>query len=236
MQSYLDGGGRLYTTHYYYNWFTKPSGPPAFQDVAGWVPPKLGEHYLHYYVDSSFPKGQAYAAWLLGNVGAPSVTGSLASGVQIALTDTRWDVKAAGLPTYPDSTSWLYFADSPGADGGPPASYDTTYLSFNTPTTAPTSTHVLFGMGLAALACDCATGGLVETSDDGMSAIDSGRDAPWERSDSPPRHAPTGVRRTAAAQSSLACRRRALRAKSGRIWCGAQTSCAMRAALYCIQQ
>jgi hypothetical protein len=138
MQSYLDGGGRLFTTHYYYNWFAPPTGPAAFQPVADWYPergplsPDAG-----YYVDSSFPKGQKFAAWLLANVGGPNVTGSVSSGVQVALFDTRNDVARAGPPLYPKSTRWIYNAGSSGPDGGPPWTYDTSYLSFNTPTTAP---------------------------------------------------------------------------------------------------
>jgi hypothetical protein len=47
------------------------------------------------------------------------------------------DVDTAGMPDHPGSTRWIYSADSPGGNGGPPAQYGTTYLSFNTPTTSP---------------------------------------------------------------------------------------------------
>jgi hypothetical protein len=140
MKSYLDGGGRLFATHFYYAWFAPPNGPSDFQGLASWNPGQAS--YPNYYIDSNpnFPKGQAFASWLLTNVGAPDVTGSVSTGVQIATPNSLHDVDSSGLPTFPGSTRWIYGAASPGTNGGPPASYGTTYLSFNTPTNvAPAS-------------------------------------------------------------------------------------------------
>jgi hypothetical protein len=140
MQSYLNGGGRLFATHFYYNWFAPPNG--QFQQVADWYPGQAHRYFTGtsaspYFIDSSFPKGEALATWLLAYVGAPNVTGSVSSGVRIKLSDTNNDVNASGPPTYADSTRWIYNASSPGADGGPPALFSTMYLSFDTPTTVP---------------------------------------------------------------------------------------------------
>ena len=136
MKSYLDGGGRLFATHFYYAWFAAPNGPADFQSMASWNPGQSS--FPNFYIDSnpSFPKGQDYAKWLLANVGAPDVTGSLTTGVQITTPNSLHDVDTAGMPAHPGSTRWIYGAASPGPNGGPPANYGTTYLSFNTPTTA----------------------------------------------------------------------------------------------------
>jgi hypothetical protein len=142
MEAYLNGGGRLFTTHYYYNWFANPTGPAAFQNVVSWNPGGAAQFTdglgnLVMWIDTSFPKGQAYGSWLLANIGNPKVTGSLASGVQIQLTDTRNDVDTAGMPSFPDSTRWIYNADSAGTGGAPPAKYSSAYVSFNTPVNPP---------------------------------------------------------------------------------------------------
>jgi hypothetical protein len=134
MQDYLDGGGRLFTTHYYYNWFTDMTGGATeYQSVVSWNPGGA-QTYNGYYIDTSFPKGQAYGAWLLANSIA---TGSMSSGIQIGVTDTRNDVDTAGMPSYPDSTRWIYNANNPGSSGGPPASYSSAYVSFNAPLSPP---------------------------------------------------------------------------------------------------
>jgi len=130
MQQYLDNGGRLFTTHFYYNWFTQP-GVAEYANVAAWAA-NSANGYSTYWIDTSFPKGQAYGAWLLANGIA---TGSMQAGISIAVTDTRNDVNQAGLPTYPDSTRWIYNADSAGSMGAPPSAYSTEYVSFNTPVT-----------------------------------------------------------------------------------------------------
>jgi hypothetical protein len=136
MKSYLNGGGRLFATHFYYAWFAPPNGPTDFQSLASWNPGSATT-FPNYYIDSSFPKGQALASWLIGNVGAPDVTGSLATGVQIGISNSMHDVDTAGTPAHPGSTRWIYSAANPGANGEPPASYSTAYLSFNAPTSSP---------------------------------------------------------------------------------------------------
>src|SRR5262249_25564202 len=66
MEGYLQGGGRLFTTHYYYNWFTPPTGPADEQTVVNWaIPEGLSEQpYNTFFIDTTFPKGKAYADWL----------------------------------------------------------------------------------------------------------------------------------------------------------------------------
>jgi hypothetical protein len=121
MHDYLSGGGRLYTTHYYYNWFAPPTGPVDYQGVVNWTP-ESGTSFASYFIDSSFPKGKAFADWLEGQ-GVTQTYG------QINLIDTKTDVSTIKPP---GSTRWIYNADSAGNPN-----YATSYLTFNTPVGAP---------------------------------------------------------------------------------------------------
>jgi hypothetical protein len=132
MDVYLKGGGRLFTTHYYGNWFIPTTGTADLQSVAQWAsimpggwnanePDSEGD-----VVDQSFPKGQAYAAWLQDN----GISTSLGN---ITLSDLRDDIiapKPTGCTAASClSTRWIY---NPG-DSHP------RYLSFNTPVGTPTA-------------------------------------------------------------------------------------------------
>ncbi|MGH7298369.1 MAG: hypothetical protein ACRELB_25745 [Polyangiaceae bacterium] len=127
MDVYLKGGGRLFTTHYYGNWFIPTTGTADLQSVASWasVMPNgwqgnAGDSEADA-VDQSFPKGVAYAQWLQDN----AISTSLGN---ITLSDLRDDIlspKPAGCAANQSclSTRWIY---NPG-DQHP------RYLSFNTP-------------------------------------------------------------------------------------------------------
>ena len=120
MHDYLSGGGRVFTTHFYYNWFAPPSGPPDFNGVALWsLDGSLTS--TRYFIDTSFPKGTAFAEWLQAN----NVT---TNPGQIDLVDTRGDV----AEITPKATRWIYNAAAPGD-----ADYSTVYMSFNTPLEKP---------------------------------------------------------------------------------------------------
>jgi hypothetical protein len=123
MHDYLNGGGRLFTTHYYYNWFAPPTGPSDFQSVVNWALPESfsTQPYTSFYVDTTFPKGKAFADWLQGN----AVTTTYG---QINLADTRYDMNG----TTPESTRWIYNADAMGSP-----TYATMYMSFNAPVAVP---------------------------------------------------------------------------------------------------
>jgi hypothetical protein len=127
VDAYLNGGGRLFATHYFYNWFTPPDGTTDLNQVARWAPDGQQTSDLEDdTVDQSFPKGQAFAQWLQFN----NISTSLGS---ISLADTRDDVTApapAGCNSATASclsTQWIVS----------PRSTHPRYLSFNTPTTQP---------------------------------------------------------------------------------------------------
>jgi hypothetical protein len=130
MDSFLNGGGRLFTTHYYYNWFTP--FPPASADIGGavnWNIPATNAMHIQSETDSidqTFPKGAAFATWLQDN----AITTTKGS---ITLADVRTDIaglEPAGCSEAMGtcrSTQWIY----------EPMSSDPRYVSFNTPVASP---------------------------------------------------------------------------------------------------
>ncbi len=130
MEAYLNGGGRLFATHYYYNWFAPPTGPSDFQSVVNWAP-GLAQgfnteipNFNNYYIDQGFPKGQAFAEWLQ-HAGVTQQLGF------INLADTRWDMDTVTSK----STDWIYNANSE-LKTATNSNYSSMYMSFNAPTTA----------------------------------------------------------------------------------------------------
>jgi hypothetical protein len=128
MKTYLESGGRVFGTHYHYNWFTTTppcaawencNGPADFASVASWRQPNnAGSN--PFYIDTTHPRGKAFADWLQ-NVGVSQTYG------QMTLVDTRRDV---GSHDPKKSTRWIYTGQNMGT-------YDTYYLSFNTPVGKP---------------------------------------------------------------------------------------------------
>ena len=134
MDVFLKGGGRLFTTHYYGNWFIPTTGTADLQSVAQWgstdVNNPAGWNGTNLTfpeadtVNQTFPKGMAYAQWL--QTVATLVSTSLGN---ITLSDVRDDIlapKPAGCAATQSclSTQWIY---NPGEANHP------RYLSFNTP-------------------------------------------------------------------------------------------------------
>src|SRR5262249_43488710 len=73
MKSYLDAGGRVFASHWHNYWLKK--GPAPFPSLATFVSePDLNS--ITASLDSSFPKGQAFAEWLI-NVNASTTKGEL---------------------------------------------------------------------------------------------------------------------------------------------------------------
>jgi len=128
MGKYLDGGGRAFVTDFFVDWFSPPAAPAVDATVASWPGWDNAMQYGNYFIDQTFPKGQAFAQWLVKN----GIAQQAGTAVQIPLTDTWADVDGSGPPTYPDSTRWIYNAENAGD-----AASSTSYLSFNTPIGTP---------------------------------------------------------------------------------------------------
>lgn len=115
---YTSSGGRVFATHYSYTWLA--NGPDPFPRTGDWKPDQSTPNPdpFHGLIDMSFPKGQAFAKWLL-NVGA-----SLALG-KIDIKDPRHDINAAYKPP---SQRWIY------GDNKTNSTQDVMlHMTFNTP-------------------------------------------------------------------------------------------------------
>jgi hypothetical protein len=107
---YLNAGGRLFSTHYSYQWLTYANSP--FNAVStdnggmGWdvdqAMPCGNASSCGYMatLDTSFPKGMAFSQWL-GNVTMPMVNGSF------EITDPRNDLDALN-PAQMAAQRWIY--------------------------------------------------------------------------------------------------------------------------------
>jgi hypothetical protein len=76
-KAYVDNGGRMFGSHFYFSYLRGPPGSnnhfaTPFPDVATWD----SESSDTYNIEMGFPKGQAFAQWLL-NVGASTVLGAI---------------------------------------------------------------------------------------------------------------------------------------------------------------
>jgi hypothetical protein len=132
LQSYLDGGGRVFLEHYHHAWLrggnespeiekARKYAPTPFPAVATWVPetdPDFdGGHAgqeAPYTVDTTFPKGADFADWLQFAGASPAKHGEI----------SLFDVKHPAMAALPPSQRWIY-----DATGVP-------YFSFNTPLAA----------------------------------------------------------------------------------------------------
>ena len=144
LHDYLATGGRVFATHYHYAWFKK-SPAEDFRNIATWNEPASAYGHHELTVDTSFPKGAAFANWLV-NVGATSTPGKL-----------EVDNIGANVASVNPSVAqrWLY-----GEKG-------VVYTSFNTPIGVPeedkcgravlTDIHVSGEQGSKHLPNACAT-------------------------------------------------------------------------------
>jgi hypothetical protein len=135
LKDYLDAGGRVFLEHYHYSWLRGGNEAPEIEDarkypttpfppIATWATaadPDVNngtEGYADYQIDTSFPKGNDFADWLV-NVGASATKGVI----------SLQDVKHPALDVLPVSQRWIH-----NVSGGLQA---VPYLSTNTPFGAP---------------------------------------------------------------------------------------------------
>jgi len=131
--AYANAGGRLFNTHYHYYWIdpTKIATQPpvatnsAWQSTALFIPEQEGTTTINGYVDESFPKGAAFAQWLL-NVGA-----SIAPGI-FPINQARYNAQAANPP----STQWV---NNPNTGETETTGNALLHYTFNTPVGLPPS-------------------------------------------------------------------------------------------------
>ncbi len=122
---YTSAGGRVFTTHYGYAWLAPNLGAAPFHTTGQWNPeqPNIGDtSLLTAVLNQGFPKGKAFAEWLV-NVGASTVPGEL------ELIESRHDLTAGNDPP---STTWMTTSEFP-----PPNNNATMHITFNTPIGVP---------------------------------------------------------------------------------------------------
>jgi hypothetical protein len=125
--AYADMGGRLFNTHYQYYWIDPTritdapvvASNPAWQTTATFIPEVDGTTSIVGYIDTTFPKGAAFAEWLL------LVGGSTAEG-QFPIDQARYNVTSANPP----STQWVRNPNTGQTATGGPALL---HYTFDTP-------------------------------------------------------------------------------------------------------
>jgi hypothetical protein len=111
MQQYADGGGRIFMSHWHKIWLEQ--GPDPFPELVNFVNSDE-DLTLTASVDTTFPKGQALAEWLV------NVQGSTQLGT-VDLVDAQ-DTAESANPEL--SQRWIYTTDDPTT---------VQYVSANTP-------------------------------------------------------------------------------------------------------
>jgi hypothetical protein len=138
MLQYTNNGGRVLAEHFHWSWirtFSTTDSPPVvyaspYGNVATWIDPistsAIGTS-ITTYIDTSFPKGQAMADWLLA-VNATQSPGTLTLTGEVK--PTAVDVTP---PNPAVSQRWIY--EPVSGTSGP--ALRTHYFSFDTPVTSP---------------------------------------------------------------------------------------------------
>jgi hypothetical protein len=121
MHTYLDTGGRLFGTHYHYNWFAPPTGPADFQGTAKWLTNNPFAN-APWYINTTIPKGVALNAWIQNIWKASPPTNG-----QVDLVYSNSDASQVLGKTTP----WIYYGNASLSSNA----YGTAYLSFDTPIT-----------------------------------------------------------------------------------------------------
>ncbi len=116
MVDYVEAGGRVFATHYHYTWL-KNSPDAKWQSLAKWNDSASAYGNEVDAVDTSFPKGQALATWLVEN-GASTKSGSVAV-----------DQPARNVASVDGASAQQWITE--------PTSKGVRYFSFNAPVGAP---------------------------------------------------------------------------------------------------
>jgi hypothetical protein len=120
LKEYLDKGGRLFASHYGYEWFK--NGVTPLPSTAMWTNTSQEDQSSDVSIDTSFSKGEAFSDWLDG----VDATTAPKSGI-VSMTALRTSVTdVPGVDGTPDtSRRWLYTPSGPK------------FYSFNTPIGTP---------------------------------------------------------------------------------------------------
>lgn len=118
LYQFTTNGGRVFASHFHYTWAERAPLSTAAQWMGAESNPE--NQPGPYLVDTTFPKGDALAKWLVA-VKASTVPG------EMPISQPRENVGAVVSPTQ----RWVYRKTNAAPDAGPPET--TKYLSVNTP-------------------------------------------------------------------------------------------------------
>jgi hypothetical protein len=129
--AYANAGGRVFNTHYHYYWIDPSkiaSSPPtstnpAWATTATFIPEAAGASTLVGYIDTTFPKGDAFAKWLY-------VVGASTSEGRFTIDQARYNATSANPP----STRWAFNPNTGETQTMQPALL---HYTFNTPVGVP---------------------------------------------------------------------------------------------------
>jgi hypothetical protein len=121
MYDYASAGGRVFASHWHHIWFS--AGPPPVPSVDTWSDQMDPQSPATGTINTSFPKGQALADWLV-NVGASTTSGTL------DIVAARDNVQAV---TSNEALGWITVQNQMDAQN--PNAVE--YLTFNTPLGIP---------------------------------------------------------------------------------------------------
>jgi hypothetical protein len=125
MQSYANIGGRVFGTHFHYYWIE--SSPAPWPMTATWDHGQQPNNQNNWpvLIDQTFPKGIAFAQWMLDNGGSTTLG-------TFNVAQARHDVDAVDQTpmSNPVSTRWVYSNPAMPSNGNPAL---VEYYSFNTP-------------------------------------------------------------------------------------------------------
>jgi hypothetical protein len=124
-QQYTSAGGRAFLSHWHNYWLEQ--GPAPFPLVATWDHQADLPSPFTATLDTSFPKGQAMATWLV-NVGGSTMLG------QLPILAGQHTVDVAN-PTY--SQRWIYSDAVPASRTATLRNPSVQYFTFNTPADVP---------------------------------------------------------------------------------------------------
>lgn len=121
MYDYASAGGRVFASHWHHIWFS--GGPAPVPTVGTWSDLKDPQNPAVGTINTSFPKGQALADWLM-NVGASTTAG------QLDIIAARDNVQAV---TSTEALEWISVQN----EMSPQDPNAVQYLTFNTPLGIP---------------------------------------------------------------------------------------------------
>ncbi len=129
IETYANGGGRLFTSHYGYVWLYDKPAAISFTATATWNAGQATPPNQDGYIDSSFVKGQTFAQWVYA-VNAQAVTSTLAVP-RVRINTVRRDFDSVNVP----AERWVFGT----ADGNAVSAFNPAIpfqYAFNTPLAA----------------------------------------------------------------------------------------------------